>query len=178
MAQRSFVVWCYELVIKLDRGLRSTPDCRHRPPGRGARPLEFSGQEVPCRRRAFRGGGAWKCSIQDAPDSTSTKRRWSPAFGSSRVRPSSFRRKLQRKFRGHNGEVTTITSPGDRFRYFVSGSRDATMVIWERSSDKRFAGLPGHTDTILSVAVAPRTDRIVSGFEDRTARLWSVRPLK
>ena len=49
------------------------------------------------------------------------------------------------------------------------------MALWQ--------GWPwdGHTENVLSVAVFPNNERVVSGSEDMTVRIWNIltgRPLK
>jgi WD40 repeat protein len=72
----------------------------------------------------------------------------------------------------HDNWVTTlaITSNG---QYLVSGSRDSTIKLWDLSTKKQVYTITGHTSAVLSVAISPNGNTIVSGSLD-TVKLWDL----
>ncbi len=75
---------------------------------------------------------------------------------------------------GHSRDVVTVEVLSDE--YFVSGSRDNTIRVWNTRSHKLIRTLNNHTDEIHDIAVRPGNTAqpfvIASASEDRTVRLW------
>ncbi|KAH9919113.1 WD40 repeat-like protein [Fomitopsis serialis] len=53
---------------------------------------------------------------------------------------------------------------------FLTGGNDKIVQLYDRSTDKVLAALPGHQKKITHVAV---TDLLLSGSTDKTARVWA-----
>ncbi|KAG8433326.1 hypothetical protein GDO86_017564 [Hymenochirus boettgeri] len=88
---------------------------------------------------------------------------------------------------GHTSGVGTISCSRMKESFLVSGSQDFTVKVWklpESISSKQNKGgeletlqasvtEKGHEKDINSVAVSPNDKLIVSGSQDKTAKLWS-----
>ena len=60
-------------------------------------------------------------------------------------------------------------------RVIITGSRDATLRLWDAITGAPLATLRGHTKGILSVALTHDGQFLVSGSEDTTIRKWDLR---
>lgn len=94
---------------------------------------------------------------------------------------------------GHANSVGAISCSRLKESFIVSGSQDLTLKIWklpESISSKQVKGqLPGmeglhaactekaHDKDINSIAVSPNDKLVVSGSQDKTAKLWSATDL-
>ena len=75
--------------------------------------------------------------------------------------------------KGHSGAITSIAfSPDGKF--FVSGSNDFNLVLWELSTGREIKTFRGHEDAVTSVAFSPDGRYIVSGSRDKTVRIWDI----
>jgi WD40 repeat protein len=87
--------------------------------------------------------------------------------------------------KGHTNVVLSLAfSPDSRF--LVSGSSDSNARLWDLASKVSALGgakatvlnakhtLTGHTDDIYAVAFTPDSQRVVTGSDDHTLRLWQV----
>lgn len=64
---------------------------------------------------------------------------------------------------GHTGDVRAVCFAGD---HIVTGSRDCTARVWQRSVDGAgvcVATLSGHTRYIMAVAFTPPSERFSNG---------------
>jgi len=52
--------------------------------------------------------------------------------------------------------------------------QDMVVQLWDLASGKERRRLRGHTDTVVSVAIAPDGRRVAAGGADGTLRLWSL----
>ncbi|MGH1407494.1 MAG: eIF2A-related protein [Rhodomicrobiaceae bacterium] len=59
--------------------------------------------------------------------------------------------------------------------YFIAGSKDNTIRLWEASTRKQIRTFIGHTGSVNSVAYSPDGEFIISGSDDMTIRLWDAR---
>jgi WD40 repeat protein len=80
---------------------------------------------------------------------------------------------LIRTLQGHIGMVTAVAVTPDG-GYIVSGSRDATLRVWDLVTGETKRTLLGHTGPITAVAVAPDGDYVISSSYDRTLRVWDL----
>jgi hypothetical protein len=84
----------------------------------------------------------------------------------------------------HHREVVTCIAAASDFglQWLVTGSRDCTVMVWEVLAEKEFPvtvspihELCGHDDSITCVAVNPELDILVSGSDDGTIIIHSLR---
>lgn len=57
-----------------------------------------------------------------------------------------------------------------------SGGIDNEIRVWDLRMKKLAYSLPGHADTITSLAVSPDSQSLLSFSHDNTARTWDIRP--
>jgi WD40 repeat protein len=57
----------------------------------------------------------------------------------------------------------------------ITGSQDATAIIWDTRSGKPLRTLKGHTAPVTSVAFSPDSTRALTGSRDNTAKLWDAK---
>lgn len=75
---------------------------------------------------------------------------------------------------GHSGTVNSITiSPSGK--YFVSGSDDKTVKLWDTKTGMEIRTLSGHKNVVTSVSFSPKGNYIVSGSWDKTIILWDTK---
>lgn len=75
---------------------------------------------------------------------------------------------------GHSDWVTSLAFSSSGL-WFVSGSNDKTLKVWEASSGKLMGTLRGHGFAINGVAVSPDDSWIASAGNDGSVRLWDVK---
>ena len=76
-------------------------------------------------------------------------------------------------YRGHAREVYALVWSPDGKR-IASGSRDATVKVWDATDGGNPYTYTGHTDTVFSVAWSPDGKRIASGSADKTVQIWNA----
>ena len=74
-----------------------------------------------------------------------------------------------------NMPVTAVCL-SDAGNEFFSGSIDNNIKVWDLRMKKTSYSLPGHTDTITSLALSPDSQTLLSFSHDSTVRTWDVRP--
>ena len=47
--------------------------------------------------------------------------------------------------------------------------------MWDAKAGERLVQMQGHTDLVTSVAFSPDGNRIVSGSEDESVRVWDAK---
>ncbi|KAI4901850.1 hypothetical protein NFI96_034597 [Prochilodus magdalenae] len=81
--------------------------------------------------------------------------------------------KLYRVISGHLGWVRSIAvEPGNQ--WFVTGSADRTIKIWDLASGKLKLSLTGHISTVRGVAVSTRSPYLFSCGEDKQVKCWDL----
>ncbi|KAA8594612.1 hypothetical protein FQN60_011747 [Etheostoma spectabile] len=106
------------------------------------------------------GGGTRNSTLaRKAP--TMPKPQWHPPW------------KLFRVISGHLGWVRSIAvEPGNQ--WFVTGSADRTIKIWDLASGKLKLSLTGHISTVRGVAVSNRSPYLFSCGEDKQVKCWDL----
>ncbi len=59
-------------------------------------------------------------------------------------------------------------------RYIVTGSEDATAMVWNANTGKELLTLKGHSDAVNSVAISSDSKRIATGSDDKTVKIWDA----
>ncbi|XP_033826300.1 pleiotropic regulator 1 [Periophthalmus magnuspinnatus] len=105
------------------------------------------------------GGGTRNALVRRAP--TMPKPQWHPPW------------KLFRVISGHLGWVRCLAvEPGNQ--WFVTGSADRTIKIWDLASGKLKLSLTGHISTVRGVAVSTRSPYLFSCGEDKQVKCWDL----
>ncbi|KAF2182713.1 WD domain-containing protein [Zopfia rhizophila CBS 207.26] len=92
-------------------------------------------------------------------------------------------RKPGRRFQGHSDFVKAIlTFPLQGREILVSGSADASIIVWDASTGEKLHTLKGHTRGVLTLAIDPtdyqenkETTTIFSAGSDREILQWTIR---
>ncbi len=80
-------------------------------------------------------------------------------------------------FKGHTNKVTSVSISPDGL-YFISGSWDKTLRLWDIKMGKCLRIFKGHTDCVTSVSISPDGLYAISGSSDKTLRLWDTKTRK
>ncbi|XP_076872528.1 pleiotropic regulator 1 [Brachyhypopomus gauderio] len=107
------------------------------------------------------GGGTKTSGLVPRKAPTMPKPQWHPPW------------KLYRVISGHLGWVRSIAvEPGNQ--WFVTGSADRTIKIWDLASGKLKLSLTGHISTVRGVAVSTRSPYLFSCGEDKQVKCWDL----
>lgn len=71
--------------------------------------------------------------------------------------------------RGHKDIVLTLDTQND---WLVSGSKDNSIMLWKRESDKPEIHLAGHLQSVTGVCFSPAKFLVFSVSEDNYLKLW------
>ncbi|XP_067847781.1 pleiotropic regulator 1 [Heptranchias perlo] len=106
-------------------------------------------------------GGPKNSSLISRKLPTMPKPQWHPPW------------KLYRVISGHLGWVRCLAvEPGNQ--WFVTGSADRTIKIWDLASGKLKLSLTGHISTVRGVAVSSRSPYLFSCGEDKQVKCWDL----
>ena len=75
---------------------------------------------------------------------------------------------------GHTAEIADITYSPDG-KYFISGSFNGIIKLWDANSDKEIRTFYGHTKPIQSLSFSLDGKHIISGSKDKTIKLWDIK---
>eukprot|EP00026_Physarum_polycephalum_P006939 Phypoly_transcript_06992.p1 GENE.Phypoly_transcript_06992~~Phypoly_transcript_06992.p1 ORF type:complete len:551 (+),score=61.74 Phypoly_transcript_06992:42-1655(+) len=81
--------------------------------------------------------------------------------------------KLMRVISGHTGWVRSISINTDN-DWFVTGSADRTIKVWDLATGTLKLTLTGHINTIRGLAVSPRHPYLFSAGEDKQVKCWDL----
>lgn len=99
------------------------------------------------------------------PETSLVSKTYLPSF------PNTF--SINRRTPSHDWVMAIAISPDGR--HVVSGSGDATILMWDVATGEIAAGpFYGHEDWVWSLAFSPDGSRICSGSRDSNLRLWEV----
>ncbi|KAG7662947.1 PRP46 [[Candida] subhashii] len=83
--------------------------------------------------------------------------------------------KLIRTLAGaHQGWVRSIAIDEITNQWYVTGSSDSTIKIWDLASSQLKATLTGHIMGVRSLVISKRFPYLFSGSEDKTIRCWDL----
>ena len=74
---------------------------------------------------------------------------------------------------GHSEGVKSVDISSDGF-LGLTGSKDATVKLWDLRTGKEMRVLKGHSKDVTSVKFSPDGKLAVSGSEDKTIKLWNI----
>eukprot|EP00824_Muranothrix_gubernata_P002324 TRINITY_DN1273_c0_g1_i1.p1 TRINITY_DN1273_c0_g1~~TRINITY_DN1273_c0_g1_i1.p1 ORF type:complete len:545 (+),score=98.83 TRINITY_DN1273_c0_g1_i1:3-1637(+) len=81
--------------------------------------------------------------------------------------------KLMRVISGHTGWVRSVAMDPTN-EWFVTGSADRTLKIWDLASGTLKLTLTGHVSTVRGVVVSERHPYLFSVGEDKTVKCWDL----
>lgn len=81
--------------------------------------------------------------------------------------------KLHKVISGHLGWVRSIAVEPEN-KWFVSGSGDRTIKVWDLASGQLRLTLTGHISTVRGLAVSPRHPYLFSCGEDKMVKCWDL----
>lgn len=78
-------------------------------------------------------------------------------------------------YKQHNDDILSLSFSEDK-KYLVSGSKDASVIIWDLTSEtpNSLVQLRGHTDWVFSISISSKSHYIASGSADMTIIIWSL----
>lgn len=85
--------------------------------------------------------------------------------------------------KGHKGVIDSLQFSSDS-QYLVSSSKDNSAIVWQAPlvngaadwrQGKQLHHLRGHIDDIYAVTFLPDGQRVVTGSDDRTLRVWDLK---
>lgn len=81
--------------------------------------------------------------------------------------------KLMRVISGHTGWVRSISVDTSN-QWFVTGSADRTIKVWDLATGILKLTLTGHINTVRGLAVSPRHPYLFSCGEDKQVKCWDL----
>ncbi|EPY76547.1 hypothetical protein CB1_001413020 [Camelus ferus] len=134
---------------------------RSAPAGGEYRHPGASDRAQPAGAVVMEGGNAKNSALMAKKAPTMPKPQWHPPW------------KLYRVISGHLGWVRCIAvEPGNQ--WFVTGSADRTIKIWDLASGKLKLSLTGHISTVRGVIVSTRSPYLFSCGEDKQVKCWDL----
>lgn len=119
------------------------------------------------------GAGGAGARAQDGGTQTTSLMRMSETL-SSQPRPEWHKPwKLHKVISGHLGWVRSVAVEPNN-KWFVSGSGDRTIKVWDLASGQLRLTLTGHISTVRGLAVSPRHPYLFSCGEDKMVKCWDL----
>lgn len=81
--------------------------------------------------------------------------------------------KLHKVISGHLGWVRSVAVEPNN-KWFVTGSGDRTIKVWDLASGQLRLTLTGHISTVRGLAVSPRHPYLFSCGEDKMVKCWDL----
>lgn len=82
--------------------------------------------------------------------------------------------KLSRVINGHLGWVRCVAIDPVDNEWFITGSNDTTMKVWDLATGRLKTTLAGHVMTVRDIAVSDRHPYLFSVSEDKTVKCWDL----
>lgn len=83
-------------------------------------------------------------------------------------------RNVVRNYAKTNSMVTCLKWAGDD--KFIAGIVDALVIVYDLKTVQEYCILTGHGDTILSLSIFPNNKFVLSGSEDKQAKIFEILP--
>ena len=74
---------------------------------------------------------------------------------------------------GNTDSIKCVAVTSD-YKYFVSGSVDKTIRVWNLLKKRQTNVLKGHLNEVTTLAVTCNNKYIISGSLDNTIRIWYI----
>jgi WD40 repeat protein len=78
-----------------------------------------------------------------------------------------------RELKGHQGNITALTSLGDG-RTIASAAHDGNIIVWDTHSGQEMSRQLGHSSMISSMRYIPSRDALVSAGWDSNIKVWNI----
>lgn len=159
---------------KLIEGIPQKPVSGGKPGAAGLQTsalVQFRKPAAPGRGSLPAGGAAGRAA--DDGTQTTSLMRLSEAM-SAQPRPDWHKPwKLHKVISGHLGWVRSVAVEPNN-KWFVTGSGDRTIKVWDLASGQLRLTLTGHISTVRGLAVSPRHPYLFSCGEDKMVKCWDL----
>lgn len=79
---------------------------------------------------------------------------------------------LERSFKGHKGQITSIVF-NPNLKNVASGSSDGSVIVWNFKPEMRPFKFIGHKKEVNDLVISPDGTLIASASSDDTVRIWT-----
>ncbi|CCK72249.1 mRNA splicing protein PRP46 KNAG_0J01680 [Huiozyma naganishii CBS 8797] len=142
----------FQVMGTLPRNLQQVIDERTRGSGAGTTVVAYDG----------RSGEEGQAAVQRYQQLVAQKPQWHAPWRLSKV------------INGHLGWVRCVAVEPVDNEWFVTGSNDTTLKVWDLASGKLKLTLSGHTMGVRDVAVSERHPYMFSASEDKLVKCWDL----
>lgn len=88
-----------------------------------------------------------------------------------------FKLNVQNTLSHHKNSIFSLAMHRSE-KYFLSGSRDATLGVWDTNSQLFKAAVPAHMYTINAIAASPNGKLIATASRDKSVKIWDAKSLE